>query len=182
MTATPSPSPVNESASFDQVFTITLANDQLTAASTTGSIGTAVTLGGDLSGLTKGTVVKSSLSEFTIQLTGNLAYSTGSGTITLNASELEDAENAVATVTVTAPTGTSISSTADQAFTVGDLATAADTITITDNDGGTIRKPAAAEIRIRIPTAFNMTWDTTVTSITKGGGCVSQDRDPVEDL
>ena len=106
VTATGVPSPVNESASLDQVFTITLTEDQLTAGSTTVSIGAAVTLAGDLTGLTKGTVVKSSLGEYTIQLTGNLVYATGSGTITLNNSELADVENAVATITITdvAPT------------------------------------------------------------------------------
>ncbi len=71
VTASPAPSPVNESGTLDQVFTITLSNDQLTAGSTIGSIGAAVTLGGDLAGLTKGTVTKPGLNQYTIQLTGN---------------------------------------------------------------------------------------------------------------
>ncbi|GAI00951.1 unnamed protein product, partial [marine sediment metagenome] len=86
--ATPSPSSVDESATLDEVFTITLTKDQLTAASDADSIAAAITLGGDLTGLTKGTVEKTSLSVYTIQLTGDLDYSTGSGTITLAASQL----------------------------------------------------------------------------------------------
>ncbi|GAH61332.1 unnamed protein product, partial [marine sediment metagenome] len=92
--ATPSPSSVDESDTLNQVFTITLTKDQLTAASDADSIEAAITLGGDLTGLTKGTVEKTSLSVYTIQLTGDLDYSTGSGTITLAASQLMDSEDA----------------------------------------------------------------------------------------
>ena len=42
------------------------------------------------------------MSVYTVQLTGNLAYGTGSGTITLDDAELEDNGDAVATVAVTA--------------------------------------------------------------------------------
>ncbi len=67
----------------------------------------------------------------------------------------------------------SISSAADQFFTVGDPATLISTITITDNavaptiTGGT-------DIRIRIPSTFNMTWDTSITTVTIGGSAAGK--------
>ena len=62
-----------------------------------------------------------------------------------------------------------ISSATDQAFLVGDAATAAETVTITDH-GSTPVITDTSNLRIRIPTGFNMIWDTTVTSVTIGGG------------
>jgi uncharacterized repeat protein (TIGR01451 family) len=74
------------------------------------------------------------------------------------------------TVSIGAPT---ISSAVNQDFTVGDPVTAAALITITDD-------PVAAtigtdkDIRIRIPTGFNMTWDPSVTTVTLGGGAAGK--------
>jgi hypothetical protein len=65
----------------------------------------------------------------------------------------------------------SISSAANQTFTVGDPATLISTITITDDavtptiTGG----KGGKDIRIRIPSSFNMTWDTSITTVTVGG-------------
>jgi uncharacterized protein YjiK len=53
-----------------------------------------------------------------------------------------------------------ISSAANQSFTVGDGTTAISTITITDN-ATTPTITAANDIRIRIPDGMNMVWDTT---------------------
>ncbi len=70
----------------------------------------------------------------------------------------------------------SISSAADQTFTVGDPATLISTITITDDavtptiTGG----KGGKEIRIRIPSSFNMTWDTGITTVTIGGPAASK--------
>ncbi len=68
------------------------------------------------------------------------------------------------TITIEAPT---ISSAANQTFTVGQAATAMSTITITDDNPPTIT--AANDIRIRIPSTFNMTWNTGLTTATIGG-------------
>ena len=59
-----------------------------------------------------------------------------------------------------------ISSAANQIFYVGQSSTAISTITITDNTGAIT---AANDIRIRIPSTFNMAWDTTDTSATITG-------------
>jgi hypothetical protein len=59
-----------------------------------------------------------------------------------------------------------ISSAANQSFTVGDGTTAISTITITDASSPTIT--TANSIRIRIPAGFNMVWDND-TSATFGG-------------
>jgi hypothetical protein len=61
-----------------------------------------------------------------------------------------------------------ISSAANQSFSVGQASTTASVITVTDAASNTIT--TANEIRIRIPATFNMTWDTSVTTITRGGG------------
>ena len=61
-----------------------------------------------------------------------------------------------------------ISSAANQTFTGGDPATAISTITVTDH-GGTPQITATNDIRIRIPSGFNMTWDTSDTTATVGG-------------
>jgi hypothetical protein len=62
-----------------------------------------------------------------------------------------------------------ISSEANQSFTVGDTATDISTITITDD---VVKRTIKAnkDIRIRIPSTFNMTWDTSITTVTIGGG------------
>ena len=61
-----------------------------------------------------------------------------------------------------------ISSAANQTFTVGGPATLISTITITD-DAATPMITTANDIRIRIPSTFNMTWDTSITTVTLGG-------------
>ena len=60
------------------------------------------------------------------------------------------------TIAIAAPT---ISSAADQTFSVGDPARDIRTITITE-DSVSPTITAANDIRIRIPAGFNMTWDT----------------------
>jgi hypothetical protein len=66
----------------------------------------------------------------------------------------------------------SISSAADQEFIVGDSATAISIITVTD-DSNSPFITAAYDIRIRIPDTSFMTWDTTDTTATIGGGAAS---------
>lgn len=63
-----------------------------------------------------------------------------------------------------------ISSAADQTFTVGDSATAISTLTITQEvgqSGSGIN--TTNDIRVKIPTALDMTWDTTDISATIAG-------------
>jgi hypothetical protein len=67
----------------------------------------------------------------------------------------------------------SISSAANQTFRVGDPTTAISTITVTDNEGAATIT-AANDIRIRIPATFNMTWDTSDTAATIGGGAAGK--------
>ncbi|HUD25058.1 MAG TPA: DUF6701 domain-containing protein [Burkholderiaceae bacterium] len=76
----------------------------------------------------------------------------------------------------------SLSSTSSQTFTVGQASTAASTMTVTDDFPATIT--AANDLRIRIPAGFNMTWDTTVTTVTLSGtasGKVSTTLNAYED-
>jgi hypothetical protein len=75
-----------------------------------------------------------------------------------------------ADLTMTGPNIT-ISSAANQIFYVGQSATSISTITITDNTGAIT---AANDIRIRIPSTFNMTWDSTDTTATIGGSASSK--------
>ena len=70
------------------------------------------------------------------------------------------------TITIT---DLSISSASTQEFIVGDAATAISTITITDSTG-TPLITAENDIRIRIPSTFYMTWDTSDTTAVIGGG------------
>ena len=63
-----------------------------------------------------------------------------------------------------------ISSAANQIFYVNQSATGISTITITDNTGAIT---AANDIRVRVPSAFNMAWDTTATA-TIGGSASSK--------
>jgi uncharacterized repeat protein (TIGR01451 family) len=67
---------------------------------------------------------------------------------------------------------TSLSSAANQTFVVGGAATAMSPITITD--ATTPAMTAANDIRIRIPAAFNMIWNTAVTTATIGGGAAAK--------
>ncbi len=73
------------------------------------------------------------------------------------------------TIAVVAPT---ISSAANQTFVVGQAATSISAITITDATPSTIT--AATDIRIRIPSALNLSWNTSITAATitwlSGGG------------
>jgi hypothetical protein len=74
------------------------------------------------------------------------------------------------TITIVAPT---LSSAANKTFAVGDPATAMATATVTDNaTAATIT--AASDIRIRIPSGFNMTWNTALTTATIGGGAAAK--------
>ena len=71
----------------------------------------------------------------------------------------------VQSVAIVQPT---ISSAANQVFTIGDPITPVSTITVAD---GILAAAivTANDIRIRIPATFNMTWDTTDTTATLGG-------------
>jgi uncharacterized repeat protein (TIGR01451 family) len=73
------------------------------------------------------------------------------------------------TISIVAPT---LTSTGDQAFTVGDPATAMTMATITDASTATIT--AANDIRLRIPASLNMVWNTALTSATIGGGAAAK--------
>ena len=70
---------------------------------------------------------------------------------------------------IVAPT---ISSAANQTFVAGQAATAMSTVTVTDAALATIT--AASDIRIRIPSGFNMTWNTLLTTATIGGGSAAK--------
>jgi hypothetical protein len=77
-------------------------------------------------------------------------------------------------VPVMPPAGiASISSAADQTFNEGDSATLASAITIADSATTPIIT-AGNDIRIRIPSSFNMTWDTSVTTVTLGGSAAGK--------
>ena len=72
------------------------------------------------------------------------------------------------TITIDPNPALSISSAANQTFTAGDPATLISTITITDH----LVTPTITDgndLRIRIPSTFNMTWDTSITTVTLGG-------------
>jgi len=64
--------------------------------------------------------------------------------------------------TIGAPT---LSSAANQNFTVGQASTLASNITVSE-DPNVTTITAANDLRIRIPAGFNMTWDTSVTTVT----------------
>jgi len=72
------------------------------------------------------------------------------------------------TITINPPPAPGISSAANQTFTEGDPDTLISMITITD-DATTPTITAANDLRIRIPSSFNMTWDTGITTVTLGG-------------
>jgi len=71
------------------------------------------------------------------------------------------------TITISPDTIPYICSASDQIFFVGGGTTAISQITVTDASTPTIT--AANDIRIRIPSTFNMTWDNTDTTATIGG-------------
>ena len=71
------------------------------------------------------------------------------------------------TITLVAATTTILSAT-DQQFSVGDPSTPMSTISIS-HDAITANIKTASDIRIRIPATFNMTWDTSITTVTLGG-------------
>ena len=74
------------------------------------------------------------------------------------------------TVTVVAPT---LSSAANQLFSVGDPATAAQIMTVTDSAvAGSIT--ATDDIRVRIPSGFAMTWDTSDLTAIIGGAAAAK--------
>ena len=68
--------------------------------------------------------------------------------------------------------GATLSSAANQTFAVGQAAAVASTLTVTDCSAPTIT--AAQDLRIRIPAALNMVWDTSVTTVTLGGGAAGK--------
>jgi len=69
--------------------------------------------------------------------------------------------------TITIGAAATLSSAANQSFTVGQASTTASVITVTE--AATVTITATNNLRIRIPASFNMTWDTSVTSVTLGG-------------
>jgi large repetitive protein len=74
------------------------------------------------------------------------------------------------TIEIVAPVLFQIS---DQAFTVGDAATATSNMTVTENSSlGSIK--AAKDLRFRIPSTFNMVWNTGITTITVSGSAASK--------
>ena len=88
-------------------------------------------------------------------------------TILANVTMYSVFHTSVADFTGGALSNTAITGTGDSAGVIlGSPATLASTITVTDN-GGAIK--AANDIRIKIPSAFNMYWDTTRTTVTLGG-------------
>ena len=66
-----------------------------------------------------------------------------------------------------------LSSASNQTFGVGGPTAAAATLTITDTVGGGTFT-TTNDLRIRIPAGFNMIWDTSVTSVTIGGGAAGK--------
>jgi len=73
----------------------------------------------------------------------------------------------VAGLPVRAGAQVTIASAANQLFHVNDASTTISPITVTDVNGGNIK--FNRDIRIIIPTGFNMTWDATVANATLGG-------------
>src|SRR5207249_4482200 len=73
------------------------------------------------------------------------------------------------TIQVVQPT---ITSAANQLFVVGQAATAMSAITITD--AATPSITAAQDIRVRIPAALNMAWNTALTTATITGGAAGK--------
>jgi uncharacterized repeat protein (TIGR01451 family) len=79
------------------------------------------------------------------------------------------------TITIVGPT---ITSAANQVFSVGQASTTISSITVQDPAAlGTIK--AGSNIRIRIPASFNMTWNTALTTATFSGGAHNKVQNPV---
>jgi MSHA biogenesis protein MshQ len=98
----------------------------------------------------------------------------GAGTVTPSWTLGRSESWAIGAVAIKPPsTIPRVSSATNQGFIVGDPPTVAATITITDASvAPTIT--AMNDIRIRIPAGFNMTWDTSVTTVTVGGGAAAR--------
>ncbi|MHC4979393.1 MAG: right-handed parallel beta-helix repeat-containing protein, partial [Planctomycetota bacterium] len=94
-------------------------------------------------------------------------YSQGTGGLWLAAQVDSEFDNAL----VESGSCATISSDSDQAFGVGDAATAISPITVTDDATPLIN--FNDDIRIRIPAGFNMTWDTTDTQAVVTGPAAS---------
>ncbi len=63
--------------------------------------------------------------------------------------------------------------TSDQIFTVGDAPTAAATMTVTENSNlGSIKQ--IKDLRVRIPSTFNMVWNTSITTVTLSGNAAGK--------
>ena len=107
----------------------------------------------------------------------NAAFNSGdfyTDTIAPASNQIYDLADVAASTTPTAiTTDISISSAASQTFAVGDPVTTAAIITITESVRTAIITKKN-DLRIRIPAGFNMTWDTSVTSITVGGAAAGK--------
>jgi hypothetical protein len=75
--------------------------------------------------------------------------------------------------TISIITAYGISSAANQTFIVGQAATAMSAITVTDS-ATTPSITALFNIRLRVPTGFNMTWNTALTTVTLGGSAAGK--------
>jgi phosphodiesterase/alkaline phosphatase D-like protein len=75
--------------------------------------------------------------------------------------------NQTITLSNSGPATPTVASAADQTFNVSGASTSMSTMTITDAATATVT--ATNDIRIRIPSTTNMTWDTSVTTATIGG-------------
>ena len=109
-----------------------------------------------------------------VTITVNAAFNAGDNntdTLAAAASQIYDladipAGTTAVTITVSLPV---LSSSSSQSFTVSDSPTVAATLTIIESlTATTIKKKN--DLRIRIPMSSNMTWDTSVTTVTVGGG------------
>lgn len=92
---------------------------------------------------------------------------TGTQTSTMSWDTVDQAYAAIATFLASSTRNLRIFSAANQSFTVGDSATAISMITVWEATTQGIT--AADDIRIQIPSSFNMTWDTSDTTATLGG-------------
>jgi len=109
----------------------------------------------------------------TLTITATVDAGTSGSTITNIASvtsvdQPESPNGNSASAGITVEVILTMSSAADQQFSVGDPSTPMSTITITDA-GLTPTITAANDLRVRIPAGFNMDWDTTDVTATIGG-------------
>ncbi len=133
--------PANDGGSAITGYTVTSSPGSFTG---TGSASPIV-----VTGLTNGTA-------YTFTVTATNAIGTGA------------ASTPSSSITLSTGTGPLISSAASQMFLTGSAAAAISTITVTDNTL-TPYITAANDIRIKIPSGFNMVWDSTDTAATIGG-------------